>query len=155
MSGHNRSGRPLKSTAQAASEAVAVIELALALRLGRLSEVKRLHGAEATAFRNVLKRRRGLVADLIGSDGAASVSPALNKTQRAVQLVIEHGVPVAVASRQLGINLRNLKRALVVGRAAHEGELVRRAVFAKRTVTWDAQGGPPGDKLPPNTTPER
>lgn len=153
MKKNTKGGRPKKSVELIYAEAVGVINLALALRQGRRAEVKRLHGTEATALRHVLKRRRGLISDLIGTDGAAAVAPTVNRTQRAIQLIVEHGMPVAVAARLFGINLRNLRREVAGGRADHAAREKRLADMASRMEVWDAVIAETMGYSPADTTP--
>lgn len=145
MNGGTKRGRPQKSLETAALEAAHVLNMALALRLGRRNEVMGFRGSESSALRYVQKRRRGLVAAFIGRD--AHHEPP-NHLRRALQLVIEHDVSVVMASRMLGADLRNLRRLLPQARAENLARQLRREEFAKRTVVVDAEPLPGEDFSP-------
>lgn len=91
-------------------QAARTIETELVLRQkepGRLKELG--FKSEGMAVRFVNKRRRGLVAGLIGRDGAM---PPENQLRRASQLVIEHGMRLRDAALLFEVDLPNLRRAV-------------------------------------------
>lgn len=127
MTSRKTRGRPAKTHEQAALEAVRVLETALALRLGHQWRLEKLgFMSEGMAFRFVNKRRRGMVASLIGRDGA---TPPENRTRRASQLVIEHGMRLRDAALFFQVDLTNLRRAV-------RADMEKAALLMARQRLW-------------------
>ena len=133
----NGRGRPQKLAKDAASEAAFVMEVALAIRLGRLQRLKLLGFTEATAIRFVMKRRRGLVGEYIGATVTETLGGTENKTQAALRLVAVHGAPIAVAARATGVDRRNLQKGLPEARKLAEADAERKAAFESGTPVGD------------------
>ncbi|MDO8450682.1 MAG: hypothetical protein Q7T10_17960 [Rhodoferax sp.] len=133
----NARGRPPKQKIDAAGEAAFVIEVALAIRLGRIQRLRLLGFTEATALRFVMKRRRGLTGEYIGTTVSELLGTAENKTQAALRLVTEHGAPVALAARSTGVDRRNLQKVLPEARQLAQADADRKADFKARTVVTD------------------
>lgn len=135
-------GRPNKTLMDFDNEAARIIELALMLKLGRIAQVESMGFTKASALRYVSKRRRGLIGDFVGDSVRDLLFPTENRTQRALQLVIEHGFKVSGVARALGIDLRNLRKALPLARIRARKEDMRRASFARGTVVTDVADAP-------------
>ena len=130
-------GRPNTTLLSAGNDAAHVIQIALLIKLGREKELKSAGFTEAAALRYVLKRRRGLIGGFIGDSVRDLLSPTINRTQRALQLIIEHRFKVSIAARVLKIDLRNLRKALPLARIRARNEAERRNSFAQRTLIVD------------------
>ena len=133
----NGRGRPQKLAKDAASEAAFVMEVALAIRLGRLQRLKLLGFTEATAIRFVMKRRRGLVDGYIGATVTELLGGTENKTQAALRLVTEHGAPLALAARSTGVDRRNRQTALPLARQLVAAVAERKIAFESGTTVAD------------------
>lgn len=135
-------GRPNKKLLSAGNDAAHIVDTALLIKLGRKKELESAGFTEATALRYVMKRRRGLIGGFIGDSVRDLVSPTINHTERALQLIIEHGVKVSIAALALKIDLRNLRKALPLARIRARNEAERRKSFAKRTFIVDLAEDP-------------
>jgi hypothetical protein len=130
-------GRPPKQIRDALEEAAFVIDVAVAIRSGRIRYLKRLGFTEATALRFVMKRRRGLTGKHIGTTVTELLGATENKTQAALRLVIEHDLSVAQAARCVGIDVRNLRKLVPEARQAAQIETNRKIKFAASTQVQD------------------
>lgn len=83
----------------------------------------------------VKRRRRGRVGELVG-DAVRELSPAENRVQVAVSLVLDHGLTHYRAGLLAGADLTNIKRALDAGAAQREAAQAR--VQALNTQVTDA-----------------
>ena len=119
-------GRPTKNETDAINEAIFVLEVATAISLRRFGHLRLLGFTQTAALRFVLKRRRGLTGDYIGTAISELISACENKTQAALRLVIEHDLPVARAAELMKIDLRNLRRLVPAARQAAQLESARK-----------------------------
>jgi hypothetical protein len=130
-------GRPNQTIQSAGDEAARVIEIALLLKQGRKAALKATGYTEATALRFVQKRRRGLIGGFVGNSVQELLFAKENRTQRGLQLVIEHGFKVSLVAEKLDIDLRNLRKALPLARIQAREEAERRNLFARGTTVTD------------------
>ena len=130
-------GRPTKNETDARNEAAFVTEVATAIRLRRFGHLRLLGFTQATALRFVMKRRRGLTGDYIGTTIGELIGACENKTQAALRLVIEHDLSVARAAELMEIDLRNLRRLMPEARHAAQLERARKINFAAGTQIHD------------------
>ena len=130
-------GRPNLTTLSAGNKAAHIIRIALLIRQGQITDLKAIGFTEATALRYVQKRRRGLIGGFVGDSVKELLFSKENLTQRALQLVIEHKFKVSVVADKLGIDLRNLRKALPLARIKARKETEWRKSFAASTTVTD------------------
>ncbi len=145
-----RVGRPQKTFAVVCEEAVAVLEIALAIKQRRLTWLKSRGLSETAALKFLFKRRRGLLSGLIADDVQSLTGRRENRTRQAIQLVVEHGMSVRKACALAMVDERNIRRLLPKAKVDHRITLARRARMA--VAVWDAALLPDSNYLPESTT---
>jgi len=117
------SGRPKKNDNDSALEAALIMQVALAIKLGRRESWEQSGFTEKTALRFVMQRRRGLTGQFIGNTVLDLLFPIANKTAAAVRLVVDHGAPIALAARCLNMDKQNLHKAVNKAKSQQEAEV--------------------------------
>jgi len=130
-------GRPNKSMQSADAEAAGIIEIALMVKLGRIEQLKSRGLTQAAALRQVMKRRRGLVGESIGTTVIEMLTPPENRTQAALRLITEHDLPVTAAARFMKLDRRSLTRLVKDARTRERLLRIQTADFANRTEVRD------------------
>ena len=114
-------GRPPKTAEAAAAEAAQVLHVALMLKQGRIQALKEYGVTEAQALRFVMKRRRGLVGQYIGTTVLELLAPVDSKIRATLRLITEHQIPLTTAARVMGADrpsvLKMARKARVAPRA--------------------------------------
>ena len=106
-------GRPAHGFQRQAEDAAKVLEIALAVKQGRLAwlQAQGFHD-EGAAMRFVRKRRRGTVGKLIGRDIEEMLFPPTSNVACAIRYVLDAGMSVNAAARLAGVDLRTVRREL-------------------------------------------
>jgi hypothetical protein len=107
------------------------------LKQGRTQALKEYGATEAQALRFVMKRRRGLVGQYIGTTVLEMLAPVDSKIRATLRLITEHQIPLTTAARVMGADRPSVLKMARKARVAAAGETARRELFARGTTVTD------------------
>lgn len=144
----NSKGRPAKSAGAAAAEAAQVLHVALMLKQGRVQALKELGVTAGQALRFVMKRRRGLVGEYVGSTVKELLAPVDSKVRATLRLITDHEIPLTTAVRLMGADRPTVLKIARLARVDAARVVAQREQFVRgTTVTDESANYPP--KVPP------